>query len=229
MAHAELQGGAADQLEARRGAVGALLHEMEERQRRVRRRHPDERGLDGLRRGKQLQHRGGDDTERAFGADEEVLEIVAGVVLLELVEKVQHATIRQHDFDTHHEVAGDAIGERVGAAGIGGEIAADGAAALGAQRQRKQAVGVGGRLLRLRQHHARLAGHGVRRDIDLADAVEPGQRQHHLAVERDLAADEPGIAALGHDRGRGGIGELGGSAATSSTEPGRSTSGVRPW
>ena len=208
MAQGEFQHGAADQLEAGGGAIGALLDQMEERERRVGRRHADEGGLDGLGRRKQFQHRGGDDAERALGADEEVLEVVAGVVLLELVEEVQHAAVGQHDFDPDHEIAGDAIGERVGAAGIGGEVAADGAAALGAERQREQAVGGGGGLLRLHQHHPGLAGHGAGRRIDLADAVEPGQREHDLAVEGDLAADQAGIAALGHDRRRGRVGEL---------------------
>ena len=36
--------------------------------------------------------------------------------------------------------------------------------------------------------------------VDLADAVEPVERQHDLAVMRDLAADQAGIAALRHDR-----------------------------
>jgi hypothetical protein len=38
--------------------------------------------------------------------------------------------------------------------------------------------------------------------------VEAGQRQHHLAVERNLAADEAGVAALGDDRRRRLVGEL---------------------
>ena len=62
--------------------------------------------------------------------------------------------------------------------------------------------------LRLHQHDAGLAGHGVRRRVDLADAVEPGEREHELAAVRDLPADQPGIAALRHDRRAGLVGEL---------------------
>ncbi len=136
-----------------------------------------------------------------------LLEIVAGVVLLELVEHVEHAPVGEHHLEAEHEVARHPVGERAGAARIGREIAADGAAALGAERERKQPVGVGRGLLRLHQHDARLAGHGVRRGVDLADAVEPGERDQELAVVRDLPADQPGIAALRHDRRAGLVGE----------------------
>ena len=39
--------------------------------------------------------------------------------------------------------------------------------------------------------------------VHLADPVEPVEREHDLAVMRDLAADEPGVAALRHDRRSG--------------------------
>ena len=206
--HAEFDREARHQFEARHRAVGALLRQREELERSVRRWDPDEGSLDALRRRIELEHRGGDDAERAFGADEQVFEVVAGVVLLELVEEVHHAAVGEHDLDAHHEIAGDAVGHRIGAAGIGREIAADGATALGGERERKQPVDGSCRLLRLDEHDARFAGHGVRGRVDLADAVEPGQRQHHLAVERNLAADETGVAALRHDRGRRLVGEL---------------------
>ena len=51
------------------------------RSRRRGRGPPAKRGLDLLGRGEQLQHGGGDDAQRAFGADEQVLQVVAGVVL----------------------------------------------------------------------------------------------------------------------------------------------------
>ena len=53
------------------------------------------------------------------------------------------------------------------------------------------------------QDRAGLGGHGVGRDVDLADPVEPGQRHDDLAARRigRTGADETGIAALRHDRG----------------------------
>ena len=173
-------------------AAGALLDQVKQRERRLRRGHADERGLDRTGARKQLQHRGGDDAERAFGADENVPQIVAGVVLLQLVEPVQHASVGKHDFKAEHKVARDAVSERAGAAGIGREVAADGATALGAERQRKQAVDLRGGLLRLGQDDAGFAGHGVGGGVDFADAVEPRER------ERELRRD----AASGRRRGR---------------------------
>ena len=65
--------------------------------------------------------------------------------------------------------------------------------------------------------------------VDLADCVEPGERQHDLARStRDLSADKAGIAALRHDRRAGVVRELEDRCDTSAVEPGRSTSGVWP-
>ena len=50
-------------------------------------------------RGISRKRRGRDDAERAFGADEQVLQIVAGVVLLQLVQIVQHAPVGEHHFE----------------------------------------------------------------------------------------------------------------------------------
>ena len=54
-----------------------------------------------LGRGPELQHRLGDDAERAFGAHEQVLQVVAGVVLLERAQPVPDVAVGQHDFEAH--------------------------------------------------------------------------------------------------------------------------------
>ena len=69
-----------------------------------------------------------------------------------------------------------------------------------AERQRKQPVGLAGALLRNLQHHAGLAGHGVGCGIDVTNPVQPPQRDNDLAMMWRLAADQPGIAALRHQR-----------------------------
>ena len=96
------------------------------------------------RRRKQLQHRGGDDAERAFGADEQLLQVVAGVVLAQAAQAVPDAAVGQHHLDAEHQLARVAVAQHRGAAGVGREIAADRAAALGGERQRKHHAGVGG-------------------------------------------------------------------------------------
>ena len=67
---------------------------------------------------------------------------------------------------------------------------------------------VGGGLLRLDQHDAGLAGHGVGGRVDLADAVHALEREQDLAVVRRLPADQAGVAALRHDRRAGLVREL---------------------
>ena len=58
------------------------------------------------------------------------------------------------------------------------------------------------------QRAAGLDDDGVGDRIDFADLVHPVQRQHDLAVVRDLPADQPGVAALRHDRGGRLVGDL---------------------
>ena len=139
-------------LEAGDAAGGALGGDAEQFERGFRRRHADKGGLDRARPRHQPQHRRGDDAERAFGADEQVFQVVAGIVLLELVEIVEDAAVGQHHFEPERMRARDAVGDRGGAAGIGGKVAADGAGALRRQQLRIEPVG---RRLRPR---ARVAG-----------------------------------------------------------------------
>ena len=105
--------------------------------------------------------------ERALGAHEQMLEVVAGIVLLERAQAVPDLAVGQHDFEAQHEVAGVAVAQHLHAAGIGREIAADHARALGAQAEREEAVVARGRLLQGLQDAARLDRHGIADRIDL--------------------------------------------------------------
>jgi hypothetical protein len=91
------------------------------------------------RQGKELQHRGGDDAQRSFGADEQVLQVVAGVVLAQAAQAIPDLAAGQHHFQAQGQFARVAVAQDLHAAGIGRQIAADLATALGGQRQRKQA------------------------------------------------------------------------------------------
>ena len=111
----------------------------------------------GLR--EQLQRRGGDDAERAFAADEQVAQVVAGVVLAQPAQAVPDLAVGGDDLEAEAQVARRAVAQHLRAAGVGRQIAADRATAFGRQAEREQQAGVGGRLLHRLQDAAGLDGH----------------------------------------------------------------------
>ncbi len=130
-------------------------------------RHADPCRGDAARLRKQLQAGRGDDSQRAFAADHQALEVVAGVVLAQWRQRRDHAAIGQHHFDAQRQVAHHSVAQDGGAAGIGGKVAADLAAAFGSQAQREQALRIGGRGLHRGQcaaglGHQRIVG-GIHR------------------------------------------------------------------
>ena len=139
-------------------------------------RHRDPGGDVGARAGEELEHGRGNDAQRALGAYEKLLQVITGIVLAQAAQTVPDAPVRQHHFEPQHEVARVAIAQHVGAAGVGGEISPDLAAALGAEAQRKQALSFGCSLLYRRQDAARLRSDGVIERIDFQYAVKASER-----------------------------------------------------
>jgi hypothetical protein len=115
----------------------------------------------------------GDDAERSFRTDEEIAQVVTGVVLFELVEVVHDAPIGQHHFEAERMRTCDAMGERSRAARIGRKVTADGAASLRGQELRVETVHVRRRLPRLLQCAAGFDNDRVGHRIDFADFVHP--------------------------------------------------------
>ena len=155
----------------------------------------------GLR--EELQHRGGDDAERALGADEELLQVVAGVVLAQAAQAVPDAAVGQHHLEPEHQLARVAVAQHVDAARVGREVAADLAAALGGERERETGARPLGGLLHRRQHAARLDRHGVVERVDRAHAVHARERSRPPRAACRVghrAAAQAGVAALRHDR-----------------------------
>ena len=75
----------------------------------------------------QLQQDLGDDAERPFRSDEQVLHRVAGDVLDARAAEPRDPAVRQHDFERHHVVARDAVLQPAQPAGVLGDVAADAA------------------------------------------------------------------------------------------------------
>ena len=178
----------------------------------------------------QLQRRRGDDAERAFAADEEVAQVVAGVVLAQARQAVPDLALGRHHLEAEAELARIAVAQHLRAAGVGGEVAADRAAAFGGEAEREQQAVLRRRLLHPLQHAAGLGDEGEVGCVDAADAVQAGRREHDLAAARigHRAADQAGVAALRDDARAVRAAQAPTTAATSSVEPGRTTASARP-
>ena len=162
-----------------------------------------QRGARGRRPRLQLQRGRGDDAQRAFAADEQVAQVVAGVVLAQARQAVPHLAVGGHHLQAQAQLARIAVAQHLGAAGIGGQVAADGATALGGQAQRQQQPGVGRGLLQRLQHAAGLGGERQVGAVDGAHAVQARQAEQHLRAAGigHAAADQAGVAALRHHAG----------------------------
>ena len=91
----------------------------------------------GRRHREQLERGGGDDAQRAFAADEQIAQVVAGVVLAQATQALPDLALGRHHLQAQAQLAGIAVAQHRRAAGIGGQVAADGATALGRQAERE--------------------------------------------------------------------------------------------
>jgi hypothetical protein len=150
----------------------------------------------------QLQAGGGDDAKRAFGADQQVREIVAAIVLLERRKPLIEAAIGEHRLDPLDEAAHRAEAQHLGAAGVGRDESADRCRSPGAQGERETAAGGGGGIMQLGKDHACLAHRDIGGGVEGADAVHPpqGKDQGVARLVRRRPADHRRVAALRHQR-----------------------------
>jgi len=92
----------------------------------------------------------GDDAQGALGADEQVLEVVAGVVLDQAVERRDDGAVGHDRLDAEHHFARHAVADHPVAAGVDRRVAAQRRRAARAKVERKgQAVLVDRLLQRL--------------------------------------------------------------------------------
>ena len=153
----------------------------------------------------QMQGCAGDDAERALGAHEQVAQHVAGVVLAQGCEIVEHPAVGEHDLKPRHQVAHRPVAHHAGAAGIGGNQAADLRAALTAEMQPELPPLLARRSVQVGEHHAGVDGCDVGGAVDGADAVHPAQRQNDAGAVRPIALGhgaeaQAGVAADREDR-----------------------------
>ena len=88
------------------------------------RRAQDHRG-EVLRRPLQAHGRFNNKAQRAFGADKQLAQIIAGGVLDQVLVQLQELAGTGHDFQASHPVARHAITDDLDAARVGADVAAD--------------------------------------------------------------------------------------------------------
>ena len=199
VADGQFKAQAAHQLEGLDRAAGLVLGAGQQLDGVGRRGQADDghgaRGQQGV----QLQRRRRDDAKRTLGADQQLLEIIAGIVLAQALEAIPDLAIGQHRLDAQHLLAHHAVAQDGRAAGIGRDQPADGARAFRGHAHGEATADLGGLLVGLVQGDAGLQHHGVVDGVDIADRRQLLGREQDLAA-RDLAGDQAGIAALWGDR-----------------------------
>ena len=140
----------------------------------------------------------GDDAERALGADHQVQQAVAGAGLADGLAELDDAPVGEDDRQRENVVARHAVFHRAHAAGVRGDVAADGGGLLAGIGRIHQAVreGVGREIL---QQDAGLDAHDEIVHVIVQDLVHPARAEHHAARERHAAADETGARAAAGD------------------------------
>ena len=164
----------------KRGQAGAQpgLRQGQQLKRLLRARHGHQRHQLRRRQRKQFEYRCGNDAQRALGANVDVAQVVARVVLAQGAQAIPEVALRGDDFQPQAQLARIAVAQHLHATGIAGQVAADGAGALGRQTQRKKTPNLFGGLLHLQQGNAGLDHDGVVERIDGANPVQARQGNH---------------------------------------------------
>ena len=190
----------AHDLKAGEAGIQVFVGQAQQLHRSIERGHGRKRGELRSRHRVHAQGGSGDHTQRAFGANKQVAQVVAGVVFAQAGQAAPDFALRRHHLQAQAQLAGVAVAHHLGAAGIGGQVAANGAAAFGGQAQGEQKAFFLARLLQGLQHAAGLYRHGEVGRVDGADAVQALQAQQYLGAGSigDRAHHHAGVAALRH-------------------------------
>jgi len=146
----------------------------------------------------QLEGRLGDDAEKSFGADEEPVEVEAGFVFVSSATEADDGAIGEDDFEAEDVIACDAVFEAARAAGVGDDVAANGAFTEAGGVGRIEQAALLDCILEGLGFDARLDDSDEIGRVDFFDAVEAGEGKDDTAASRDAAAD---VAVAGTARG----------------------------
>ena len=140
----------------------------------------------------------GDDAELAFGADDQAEKIVAGRIEARAAD-IDDVAVHQHHADAEHVVGGDAVFQAMSAAGIGRDIAADGASDLARRVGRVKEAVARDRIGNAGIGDAGLDARHAACEIDVEHLAHAREAKHDRVLERQGAARERGARAPRHD------------------------------
>ena len=153
-----------------------------------------------IRRWKEAEPRRCDDPQGAFRADEEALQIEARDVLANRTADRDDLTGRQDRFQPRDPRAGDAVLERVRAAGVGRYVPADLGLLGRAGIRREEEAAFTNDAAELRSPETCLDPDAPEERLERAHAREPLQRDDDAAVQRDRSGSEAGSSSPRDDR-----------------------------
>jgi hypothetical protein len=140
----------------------------------------------------------GDQGERAFRADEEAGEIVTGRVAV-FASDANDFAIGEDEFEGGDMIGGDAVGEGVRAAGVFGDVAADGAGfptgRIGGEVETVRFGGAGELVI----DDARLDDGALIFDVEFENAIHAREDEHHAAGAGERAAGKSRAGAAAND------------------------------
>ncbi len=157
-----------------------------------------EQGADGLGRADHADRGFGDYAQRALGPDQNTEQVVSGVVAVDL----NHFPGGQDDLGGQDVVDGDTVFEGVGAACVVGDVAPEGAGALGRWIGGVEQTFRGDRAGEGCVDNAGFGADGAVFGIDRENAVHARQAEQALAGSGEGPAGESGSGAPGDDRDR---------------------------
>ena len=153
------------------------------------------------RLGEQLHGGSGDDAQRAFAANEQIAQVVAGVVFAQTFEAIPDLALGRDYFQTQAQLTRISIAHHLRPACVRAQIAANGATAFSGQGQREQQAFFLGHVLQVLQDATGFHGEGQVVLVDMTHGIQARQVQHDLlaAVVGGRAHRQASVAALGND------------------------------
>ena len=134
----------------------------------------------------------GGDTQRPLRADESAEQVVAGRIRRPSAPDVRHRAVRQHDLRAHDVVRREAVLQAMDAAGVLGQVAADGGDDLAGRVRGVVVALVGDLLAHPHVDDARLDHDALVRDVYLKDLAHPGEYYQDPGFHRQGPAGEAG-------------------------------------